>query len=117
MTTVEIIRSARELIEHGGRCRGAEATDIAGQRVHPLDPRAEFFSITGAVYRAIEYDGSPDSRRRLNEAVATVQQFAPMPLQKWNDAPDTDLLDIHEAMKAAEAMAILEATKEASDGK
>jgi hypothetical protein len=92
-TTKNILSKAYGYLRKGW-CQNAEAKDRQGNPVHPSSTLAKSFSVTGAIYRASKFDGSPESRKKYELAVKTVLLKTKEPWLKWHDSPDRTLEDI-----------------------
>ena len=83
MVTDVLERAYHLLLKPGCWTQGAEARDSSGKPVHPLNSAAVSFSITGALYAAVPFDGTPEARRLLSEATEAL--CVKQGIQKWND--------------------------------
>jgi hypothetical protein len=100
-TLTEILARARVLIDAGGWCQRAEARDSTNRPAHPAGPSATSWSLTGAIYAAARFDGTPERRSRYEAAVAWTAQVLGSPPGAWNDADGRTREDVLGAIDTA----------------
>lgn len=83
---VDALRAARTYLERGW-CQRAEARDGDGRPAHPDSPQARSWSLTGAIYAASRFDGSPERRVVHETAVAMLAEVLGAGPAAWNDTP------------------------------
>ena len=96
-----ILQAAGATLAAGRWCQGAEARDEQGHPAHPLAATARTFSMTGALYRASGFDGTPERRQIYQAAVSSVAAGLDLPISKWNDSPGRRLDQVLEAICSA----------------
>jgi hypothetical protein len=96
-----VLRAARALLETRPWCQGAEARDLQGRPAHPAAMGARAWSVSGAVYRATGFDGTPERRTLYQRALTRLAEVVGTPLLAWNDAPDRRVSEVLAALAAA----------------
>jgi CBS-domain-containing membrane protein len=102
---VDALRQARALVDRGW-CQFAEALDASGRPAHPTSLQAQSWSITGATYVGVHFDGSPEKRAIYESGVAMLGEVLGAPPGRWNDTPgrtrEQALAALDEVLETAE---------------
>lgn len=103
MTTIEILKKARELLSDPARwCQNVSARSLEGKAVGYAAPTAFSFCMFGAIWNS-----APRLSLIPDEKVAAVFGLAADDLVEWNDAPERTHAEV--LQRFDEAIARLEA--------
>jgi hypothetical protein len=102
--TAPVLRVATELVARGW-AQHAESRDAAHHPIHPASPAAASWSVTGAIYRAVHFDGTPERRALYEDAVRAVAALVGTALGRWNDAPERTQAEVVAALDRAATIA------------
>lgn len=91
MTTVEVLRKARDLLATGAWCQGNAARDKHGEPVDESDPSAVRWCALGACWHA---GCGLEAMRAIQRQVGTF-------ITEWNDDPDRTLAEVLDAFDRA----------------
>jgi CBS-domain-containing membrane protein len=97
----ERLTEARAVLAQRGWSQGSEARDAHGAPCHPGWLGARSWSVTGAIYRASGFDGTPEKRRRYEQAASRLTHTVAQPITRWNDAGGRTRADVLAAFDAA----------------
>lgn len=91
MTTVEVLRAARERIEKGW-CQGTYARRSDGTPADHADPGTVAWCASGALWN----DASPCDLEVYADAAAVLESYLPrdLEIEDWNDAPGRDKAEV-----------------------
>lgn len=110
MTTVDVLRKAKALLQEKGWIQGEFAKDAGGNMCSPFEQAAACFCAWGAIRRAAA-DGHAETGPSVDALVRAVEGDVPtaLSLVDWNDAPGQQAAAVLAAFDRAIALAEQEA--------
>lgn len=96
---LDVLKKARSYVERGWISR-AMARDSAGELVHPCDPYATCWCLSGAIRAAQGQKLIPQVEIEITKLLREVGGFN-KPVYQWNDDPDRTKYEVLELLDRA----------------